>query len=311
MKVVEVGIRLAFLRLCTGLDRSDFAKRCGLGVGGLRWVADVEDAVHSHVSVDALNAVSDALGIYREFLVDGKGDRAFLRRQIVENEAMRAEKLEKAEKPAADRDGCAAYLWLDLETTGLNPHLDSVVEVAYVLTETAAPFRRITSGRLVGGGVSPSGSALVLSEGLPSHIHPKVVEMHRKSGLLADLDAAKPRLRDIVERSDWRGEVLTPSLLETRLLALSCDWPTERDKAVRLAGFSVHFDLSMMRAKAPTFARRLSHRVLDVSSISSFCRSLGMATERKEGAHRAAQDVQDAIERARDCVSWVEARRGA
>jgi hypothetical protein len=74
-----------------------------------------------------------------------------------------------------------------------------------------------------------------------------------------------------------------------------------------LAGDSVHFDLGFVRYHMPTLAKRLSHRVYDVSAIKLFCRSLGMPKiERKEDpVHRAAGDVLRSIEHAKYCADWL------
>lgn len=75
-----------------------------------------------------------------------------------------------------------------------------------------------------------------------------------------------------------------------------------------LAGFSPHFDLDWVRAKMPEFARLLSHRVYDVSTISRFAEAeLGIHTEKPCVTHRALEDCLAAKRYHDEIVAKVEA----
>jgi oligoribonuclease len=144
------------------------------------------------------------------------------------------------------------YLWFDCETTGLDPARHAIIEVAAILTgPDLQPVREITT----------------LVDPDPDDCwDPEVVAIHDQSGLRAGLYAQAgqpgglPRIDDVTYRVSGmiaaygRGSVNGSS-------------PSN----VILAGRSVHFDRSFIRARMPALDRRLSHRHLDVSAIERFC----------------------------------------
>jgi oligoribonuclease len=186
--------------------------------------------------------------------------------------------------------------WVDLESTGLNPKTDFILEISYIISEFNYPYKLISEDTHL---ILGNGRDLLLnSNTLPEEI----IEMHRKSGLSEDL-------RDI-------SRLVTVSEVEQRLLTFSFDWPTpdrlasseEKSTKVCIAGNSCHFDLGFIRNYMPEFAKRLSYRTFDVRAISMFCESLGMVKESKESnsqkvevAHRAKEDIQYSINHAREC----------
>lgn len=191
-------------------------------------------------------------------------------------------------------------LWCDLETSGLDPEIDEILEIAWSLTEFAAPYaaadlgpRYVTASEdhLIDPG--PDGPPLYLMD-------PKVRSMHEESGLLAAL-------------RDAAGSMPSLKEVEDLLLSLSEGWPTspadgERDERVVIAGNSVGFDLGFLRTEMPRFAKRLSHRVFDVSSHLLLCSSLGMKDDpdRKPTRHRAVEDVENSLAQARRCAAFLD-----
>jgi oligoribonuclease (3'-5' exoribonuclease) len=207
-----------------------------------------------------------------------------------------------------------ALMFCDLEATGLDPREDSILELSYELTTFAYPFLPPVVGAylpladtlLVTEGAEDMADHLITDEvtgkvidvrksvnGQP-FVHPTVVEMHEKNGLFVALR---------------KGPTLTLAAIEAQLLNLSADWPLDKDRKVRLAGNSVHFDLSFLRVHIPTFAKRLSHQVFDVSATLLACRAAGMpAPPKPEEAHRARADVERSLATARMLSEWM--RRG-
>lgn len=179
-----------------------------------------------------------------------------------------------------------ALLWVDLETTGLHPQSDKILEVAWHLTTFKFPRTVLNSGHMLIRWYRPTD---VLN--LPDAVQ----EMHTKSGLLAELaDPAVPAASGL-------------SRLAIELMTLSSGWdPKDAEKRVVIAGSSAHFDLSFLRAQMPEFARRLSHRVYDVSSLAMQCQALGMPPlPAVESQHRAKVDILQSIEHEKACVRWL------
>lgn len=164
--------------------------------------------------------------------------------------------------------------WIDLETTGLDPNKDAILEIAVITTALERPFESIASIE-----------AVLHYDG--RELDPRVLDMHTKNGLLKEASSSVIHVGDI----------------ENFVLSLVPD-VEDREDLTALAGSSVHFDLGFIRAQMPKLAKRLSHRVYDVSAVKLFCRSLGMPKPPKAEAHRAMADIRESIEHARACARW-------
>jgi len=164
-------------------------------------------------------------------------------------------------------------LWLDLETTGLDPRACSILEIVVMQADFATPFE-----------AEPRYHAIFRHDG--TGLSTFIRDMHTKNGLLAECEASWL----CVEEAD---EALSVLLLQP--------------ESSVLAGSSIHFDLGFLREHMPKFAKLLSHRLYDVSAIKLFCESLGMPKLPKAEAHRAQADVLESIDHAQRCAAWVVA----
>lgn len=178
------------------------------------------------------------------------------------------------------------YCWIDIETTGLDPHNDKILEIAMAFTEDD-PF----TGKVVASESFVCGPSKFEADTY-------VMEMHAKSGLLAALQGPDMKIED----ADW---TLSRFVDSCSLPSPSGkDWMIRRSKDGELlvpAGNSVHFDMSFIKVHMPQLAKRFGHRLFDVSTLKKHYRdAYGEWPEVPfpEGAveHRAMGDVLHCIE---------------
>jgi len=160
------------------------------------------------------------------------------------------------------------YLWIDLETTGLDPDNDRIIEVGWMLTDHHEV-------------VEPAQSVLITPDKIAWELMQQdlfVQTMHTENDLLKDMDMFGTIMVD-----DAEDQILEE--LQKHNLA----------KPI-LAGASVHFDRSFIRNWMPRLDRKLSHRHMDVSALRMFFDSQGFHSygeKTRPTVHRALEDVED------------------
>jgi oligoribonuclease len=170
-------------------------------------------------------------------------------------------------------------LWIDIESTGLEPASNDILEVAWGVANLYDPFPLDIDSRVAAW----QGT---LSFSKEAH------EMHDKSGLLAAV---------------FREGVLLDEIEHLIVGDLVRHEARQGAKHVAVAGFSAHFDLSFLRLHMRWLTEFLSHKVYDVSAVKLFCQSMGMPAEltEKKAAHRAREDLIEAVEHAKKCREWL------
>ena len=163
-------------------------------------------------------------------------------------------------------------LFLDLETTGLDPDRDQILELAFILAHSDG-LRPVTQGEYLVKPLRPITMDLV------------VAEMHSTNGLLAKLRYGNPV--DVVEQ-----EVI-------QMLHQGFDnIPAGDMPQLVLAGSSVHFDKSFLRVQMPELHKLLHYRIFDLSTIKTAYKcwvtspDLPKLEEPNSKAHRAMTDVK-------------------
>lgn len=163
-------------------------------------------------------------------------------------------------------------LVLDLETTGLNPKVDKILECTAIgiklvndTIETSVLFNCVVPYDI---------NSLVMDE--------FVTNMHNKNGLIRDVAKAYE------DNAPFQG-------LDYYLTAFAETLVTEKRK-INLVGNSIHFDRAFLVENCPNFCEYLSHRMIDVSSFHLVYDALNPNTRlRDEPAHRAYDDCWSSI----------------
>lgn len=166
-------------------------------------------------------------------------------------------------------------VWVDLETTGLDPRLDSILEVACVVTDGFDEVARFCSVTRVARFISLNS------------LHPAVREMHAKNGL-------------------WNESLdSTRSTKEVAADLLSFVREHTDERASPIAGSTISFDRAFLLDKMPDAAAWLHYRNVDVSTVNEIARRWYPAAyaarphanrPKSESPHRAMDDVLESIE---------------
>ena len=168
-------------------------------------------------------------------------------------------------------------LWLDLETTGLNPEHDLILEIGLVVTRGLEEIAASTS--------------IVIDHGAV-HMPPEVLDLHLENGLLQDIGK--------------RG--VTPHEAYTKTLHfLNAWWPSFEDGEIIVGGSGIdRFDIPFLRAAGeplsyiPSYFYYGTH---DTSGLKRILKTAGITLEARGGAtHRAVADAEDSFRLAQALV---------
>lgn len=177
-------------------------------------------------------------------------------------------------------------VWLDVECTNLDPTTGHLLEVAVVATESDAPaYAEVASQSWVIR--PPAGWA----DGLNDY----VLQMHTRSGLLADVAASGRPLAEV----------------EAELVKFLGYFGNPAPGREPIAGFSAHFDARWLEVHMPSARRYWSHRVFDASTLRQLARDLGRGdavSTTDTAAHRALADCRQAADCARAVARLLATR---
>lgn len=161
-------------------------------------------------------------------------------------------------------------LWIDIETDGLNPNENNILQIACILTDFKLEIEHYLGEFTVGY----KKDDLNLSEWC--------LDQHTKSGLLCEVYSSKLTLDEI------------ESIIINNL---NC-YVGIKD-TVHIAGNSVYFDKSFIDKYMFKLSNRLNRRIIDVSTISILCKNLANNIYEnkpiKTNQHTALFDIQESI----------------
>lgn len=176
------------------------------------------------------------------------------------------------------------FLFPDIETTGTDVNEDVILEIAWAFTNEE--FEIIgTPQTFVVKPQDWEWAKIAHRLGANEYVR----NMHRDSGLYTDITTATDDIADIALtlESEVRSSAIRP----------------RPDDMVHLAGLSVHFDREFLNENHFRLddAHHIHHRHLDLSSIKMMLEVAGIPFDKapNTGAHRALNDVFEAIEQAR------------
>lgn len=168
-------------------------------------------------------------------------------------------------------------LFLDFETSGLDPKSDRIFECAVILYDLAERGELGRDEWLVDDNL---GQLRARHCPMDRYVH----EMHTKSGLFAAMDSDDSSFTYI---DDLEGGIF--ALLDQFAIG---------PQQVALAGYSVHTDRRYIEEKMPALHRYLSHRHIDVSVLRELKKVWDPppdGTPKTEPAHRSMADCEQAL----------------
>jgi oligoribonuclease len=167
------------------------------------------------------------------------------------------------------------FFWIDLEMTGLDETVDSILEVAIALT--GPDF----------GIIEQYQSVVFQSQNVVDGMNDWCKKTHGESGLTAAIPHGKPL-----------------ATVEQEVLALIEKHYGKTERVV-LCGNSVGNDRRFIDKYMPALASRLHYRLIDVSSFKEVYRELYGLKFEKKNTHRATDDIIESIRELQHYLSFV------
>lgn len=193
-------------------------------------------------------------------------------------------------------------VWLDLETTGLDPREQIILEVAAIVTDDqlneVARYQHTVHYEQAHKFIDLTGDETdeQLKELSDNHdIHPNVLRMHAKNGLWKAV-AATDEVQD--SRSNVERDFV--KFLETQAVEQRAENGIVTEIKPQLAGSTISFDRNFLLYEMPDVLDKLHYRNVDVSTLNELARRFwpGVYASRPNNetkAHRGMADVEESL----------------
>ena len=189
--------------------------------------------------------------------------------------------------PAPNPDVIA---WIDVETTGLDPAREHLLEISLILTDNELNPVADPVSVLIDPSVEEVHPDYNVGSDIARTVDDFIRDMHTSNGLFADLDA---------------GLGVAPDEADG-LVADAINAAAGEGGKPLLAGNSITLDRNFLEAQAPRTYAALHYRSIDVTSIENDLDRDGFAepiaawhAARPKKSHRGADDIRDSIDQLR------------
>ena len=166
-------------------------------------------------------------------------------------------------------------VWIDLETTGLDPISDTILEVGAIVTSEDLETVVMGPDIIVGQ-----------TDDVVERMVPEVRDMHQKSGLLDCVHASNATL-------DYACAAVTRFALDH----------LQDPSRTPVCGNNIAFDRGFLARHIPDLNDLFHYRSIDVSTVKELARrwrpDLHAAAPQKRKAHRSVDDLIESIEELR------------
>lgn len=180
--------------------------------------------------------------------------------------------------------------WIDVETTGLDPAREHLLEISLILTDNELDPVADPVSVLIDPSVEDVHPDYKVGSDIARTVSDFIRDMHTSNGLFADLDA---------------GLGVAPDEADG-LIADAIDAAAGEGGKPLLAGNSITLDRNFLEAQAPRTYAALHYRSIDVTSIENDLARDGFAepiaewhAARPKKSHRGADDIRDSIDQLR------------
>lgn len=184
----------------------------------------------------------------------------------------------KKQERTTEQKTTKQQVWIDIETTGVDVYEDRILQVACIITDDQ--FNIIKEKEWVVQ-QDPELMKMVSDD--------YVIQMHSKTELWCKLETGTPQ------------EQVDAELFKMIRFA-------QPEYKVSIGGNSVHFDRAFLSYHFEQTGEILSHRVLDISAVLKFMKTIGKKVElpEHEVSHDALDDIRWTITQAQTIKEYLK-----